>query len=112
MGDKGSIFGVKPSISALRGSGGGLVVAPAETASLLGSQFVSKPCHEQFVTPLSCFPQSLYNYLAFWTPVLLHLLVDLDTYGSVDPLCVFSLFLKMVADIIAPLSIIFRVLIH
>ena len=35
---KGSIFGVKPSICALRGPGCGLVVAPAEKASLLGSQ--------------------------------------------------------------------------
>ena len=33
---------------------------------------------------------------------------DLDTYGGVDPLGVFPLFLKMIADIIAPkLSIIF-----
>ena len=47
----GSIFGVKPSIHALRGPGGGLVVAPAEKASLLGSQFDSKQSREQFVTP-------------------------------------------------------------
>ena len=32
-----SIFGVKPSIPSLRGPGGGLVVAPAEKASHLGS---------------------------------------------------------------------------
>ena len=38
---KCSIFGVKPSIPALRGPGGGLVVAPADKASLLGSQFDS-----------------------------------------------------------------------
>ena len=55
---KDSIFGVKPSIPALRGPGGGLVVAPAEKDSLLGSQKDSKKCREQFVTPLSCFPQS------------------------------------------------------
>ena len=35
---KGSIFGVKPSSPALKGPGGGLVVAPAEKASLLGFQ--------------------------------------------------------------------------
>ena len=44
---KGSIFGVKPSIPALRGLGSGLVVAPAEKVSLLGSQFDSKQCCEQ-----------------------------------------------------------------
>ena len=65
------------------------------------------------MTPLSCFPQSRCNSLAFRTPVLLHLLLDLDTYGGVDPLGVFPLFLKMVADIIAPkLVILFRGLIR
>ena len=99
---KGSIFGVTPSIPALRGLGGGLVVAPAEKASLLGFQFNSKQCREQFVTPLSCFPQSRCDSLAFRTPILLRLLLDLGTYGGVDPSGVFLLFLKMVADIIAP----------
>ena len=47
------------------------------------------------------------------SPVLLRLLLDLDTYGGVDPLGVFPLFLKMVADIIAPkVSIIFLGLIR
>ena len=101
---------MKPSIPALREArrwfGG---VAPAEKASLLSSQFDSKQCREQFVTPLSCFPQSRCNSLAFRTPVLLRLLLFLDTCCGIDPLCVFPLFLNMVADIIAPkLSIIFR----
>ena len=78
---EGSIFGVNPSIHALRGPGGGLVVALAEKALLLGSQFDSKPCHEQFVTYLSCFPQSMCNSYAFRTSVLLRLLPDLDTLG-------------------------------
>ena len=48
----------------------------------------------------------------FWTPVLLHLLLDLDTYGGVEPMGVFPLFLKFFADIIDPkLSFIFCVLI-
>ena len=68
----------------------------------------SKQCREQFVTPLSCFPQFLCNSLAFRTPALLHLLLDHDPYCGFDPFGVFPLFLKMVADIIAPkLSIIF-----
>ena len=47
--------------------------------------------------------------MGFRTPVLLSLLLDLDTYSGVDPLGVFTLFIKMVVDIIAPkLSIIFR----
>ena len=85
-----------------------MVEAPAEKASLLGSQFDSKQRREQLVTPLSCFPQAMCNSLAFRTSVLLRLLLDLDTYGGVDPLCVFPVFLKKVADIIAQkLSIIF-----
>ena len=99
---------MKPSIPALRGPDGGLVLAPAEKAALMGSQLDSKQCREQFVTPLSSFPS-----LAFRTPVHLRLLLDPDTYGCVDPLGVFPLFLKMVADIIAPkLSKKFRWLIH
>ena len=72
-------------------------MAPAEKAFLLNSQFDSK----QVVTPLTCFPQLRCNYVPFWTPVILRLLLDLDTYGGVDHLGVFPLFLKMVADIIA-----------
>ena len=78
------------------------MVAPAEKASLLGSQFDSKQCREQLVTPVSCFPQSRCNSFAFQTSVLLHLLLDLDTYGGVDPLGVFTPFLIKVGDIIAP----------
>ena len=88
---KGLIFGVKPSIPALSGPEVDLVVAPIEKASLLGSQFDSKQCRKQFVTPLSYFPQSRCNSLAFETSVL-RLLLDIDTYGSVDTLGVFPFF--------------------
>ena len=75
----------------------------------VGSKFDGKQCREQFITPLSCLPQSRCNYLAFRTPVLLRLLHDHDTYNGADPLGVFPLFQRMVADIIAPkLSIIFH----
>ena len=51
--------------------------------------------------------------MVFRTYVLLHLLLDLNMYEGVDPLGVFTLFLKKVTDIIAPkLSIIFRRLIR
>ena len=106
---EGSIFGVKLSIPALSGHGGGLVVAPAEKASILISQFDSKQCREQFVTPLSCFPLSGSNSLAFRTSALQRLLLDLDTHGGVDLFGVLPLYLKKVTDIIAPkLNIIFR----
>ena len=37
------------------------------------------------------------------------LLLDLDPYGGTDPLCMFALFLKRTADVMAPrLSVVFR----
>ena len=55
----------------------------------------------------------MFNSFAFRTSALLRLLLDLDTYGGVDPLGVFPLFLKKGADFISPkLSIIFRKLIR
>ena len=60
---KGSIFDVKPSIPALQGPGGGSVVAPDEKALLLGSQFDSKQCREQFCNCSVSFP---WVYLQFF----------------------------------------------
>ena len=86
------------------------MVAPAEKASLLGSQFDSKQCREKFVTPLSCFTPPRCNSFAFRTSILLRLLLNLDTHGGVNPLGVFNVFLKKVADIILPKPIIiFRI---
>ena len=86
---KGLIFSVKLFIPALVEHGGGLVVAP----SLFGSQFDSKQCCEQFVTPMSSFHLSRCNSLTFRTPVRVRLLLDLHTYDGVDPLGVFPLYL-------------------
>ena len=80
---KDQIFGEKPSIPALPGPGCGLVVTPVEKGSLLASQFDSKHCREQFITPLSRFPRSRCNSLAFQTSVLMHLLLGLDTYMGI-----------------------------
>ena len=77
------------------------MVTPAEKASLLGSQFDSKQCRGQFVTPLSCFPQSRCNSSVFRTSVLLRLLLNLETYGGAGPLGVFPLSKKKVVVNIA-----------
>ena len=51
--------------------------------------------------------------MGFRTSVLRRLLLDLDSYDGVDPLGVFPIFFKMVADKVAPkLSVIFRRLIR
>ena len=78
------------------------MVAPPEKAAFLGSQFDSKQCCEQFVSLLSCFLPPRCNSLDFGTPVFLGLLFEFCKNGGVDPLRVFPLILKMVADIISP----------
>ena len=75
----------------------------------LSSVLSIKQCHEQFVTPESCFPQPVCSFSAFRTPVLRRFLLDPDSCicGGVASLGEFSLFNK-VADIIAPqLGVIF-----
>ena len=71
---------MKPSIPAFRGPVGGLEVAPAEKASLLGSQFDNKQCLEQLVSPSSCFlslgeilwPSGLLSFCV-WFLILTHI---------------------------------------
>ena len=109
---KGSIFGVKP-IPALWGPGGGLVVAPAEKASLLGSRFDIKQRREQFVTSLSCFPLLRCNSLALFDLLCSCVCFLILTYGGVDLLGMFLLFQKKIADNIFPKrSVFFRRLIR
>ena len=89
-----NLFDVKPCIPAFREPEGGLVVLLLRmTNSLAQSLTVSSV--KSSLSPLSYFPQSKCN-----SPVLLHLLLELDTYGDVDPLGVFQLFLKMVVDLL------------
>ena len=92
---------MKPSISTLRGLRGGLVVAPAAKSSLMQSQFMAS----SVVSSLSliCLVS-----LSLW-----HLLLGFYMYGGVDPVGVFTLFLKKVEDIVTPKhSIIFLKLIR
>ena len=104
---KGSIFGVKTSIPALRGPGGGLVVTPAEkphswALSLTASSVVS-------CTSLLYLVSLSLDAIIFPSETSALLRLDLDTCGGIDPLDAFPLFLKKVADVVAPkLSIIFR----
>ena len=83
------------------------MVATAEKASLMGSVSSLSLLCLVYVSLYRC------NSLAFRTSVLMRLFLDLDTYGGVDPLGVFSLFLKKVANIIAQKRrIVFRILIR
>ena len=86
---------MKPSTPALREPGGVFTVDPSEKASLLGSRFERAHPSE------------------FRIAVLLRRHLDLAMCRGVDPLGQHPIFLKQVADIIAPkLSTIFRQLIR
>ena len=76
------------------------MVAPVEKSSLLGSQFDSKQCREQFFT-FVLFPSVLVQFFDLPISILVRLLLDFDTNRGDDPLGVFPLFQKKVADIIA-----------
>ena len=96
---------------ALREPEGGLVVmAPTETASLLGSPFHSKQCLEQFV-PLFLLLLLLLIILLFYCVCFL-ILNHMGVFISFGRVWILLL-QKMVADVIAPKqSIIFRRLIR
>ena len=108
---EGTIFDVKNSIPVVRGSRGGLMVDPADKASLLSSQFDSKQCREQLVTPMSCIPPSICAilWLSELLPSCVCFLILICMGESIILLQLLPLFLKKAVDIIAPkLTIIFR----
>ena len=74
-----------PSIPGLRGPGGGLVVTHTDKASL---RFLN------LTVSSSTSSSSLSSCVQFSTPVLIHLLLDLDSYWGIDFLGVLPLFYK------------------
>ena len=82
-------------------------------ADLQSDHFDSNPSREAFELPLTCHPSPSLTTFAFMSREVRHLLLDFDSYGGTDPLCMFSLFLKRTADVMAPhLSVVFRRLVR
>ena len=109
---KTAVFGVSPSIPPLLSSDGSLVSDHNKRARLLMSQFDSKQSRDTVALPPTCHPIASFTKFAFRSKELFIILHDLDEYGGTDPLGMFPLFLKKIADVLAPkLSIIFRKLI-
>ncbi|KAI3381869.1 hypothetical protein SNEBB_010891 [Seison nebaliae] len=110
---KTSVFGSSSLIPALLSSDGALVANSKDKAELLLSHFEAKQSRNIVNTPLTCHPEPSFTKFAFRSKEVRSLLNDLDEYGGTDPVGMFPLFLKKIADILAPkLSVIFRSLIR
>lgn len=106
---KESVFGTESSIPPLMKPGGGLVADPASKAELLSSFFDSKQSREEIGLPQTCHPEPKLTSFAFRSRTVRKLLLDLDSYGGVDPLGFFPLFFKEIANEFSPkLSVLFR----
>ena len=52
--------------------------------------------------PLTCHPSPSLTTFEFRSSEVRHLLLDLNPYGDTDPLSMFPLFLKRIADVMSP----------
>ena len=106
---KSAVFGLSSSLPPLVSEGGGLVCESVDKADLLSDHFYSKQSRKAVYLLLTCHPSLSLTTFAFRSSEVRHLLLDLDPYGSTDPLGMFPLFLKRAADVMAPpLSVVFR----
>ena len=106
---KESVFGTESSLPPLMKPGGALVADPASKADLLSSFFDSKQSREDIGLPHSCPPKPKLSSFAFRSRAVHKLLLNLDSYGGVDPLGFFPLFFKEIAPVFSSkLSVVFR----
>ena len=97
-----AVFGSSLSLPPLVGLGGGLVCESVGKADLLSDHFDSKQSRESVDLLVTCHPSPSLITFAFRSSEVQRLLLDLDPYGSTDPLGMFPLFLKRTADVLAP----------
>ena len=85
-----------------------LVCESVGMADLLLDHFGHKQSREAVDLLLTCHPSPSLTTFAFRSREVRRLLLDLDFYGGIDPLGMFSLFLKRTADVLDPrLSVVF-----
>ena len=78
-------------------------------ADLLSDHFDSKQSRESVDLLVTCHPSPSLITFGFRSSEVKRLLLDLDPYGSTNPLGMFPLFLKRTADVRDPrLSVVFR----
>ena len=74
-------------------------------ADLLPDHFDSKQSRKAIDLQLTCHQSPSLTTFAFRSSEVRRLLLDLDPYGSTDPLGMFSLFHKRTADVLAPVLV-------
>ena len=100
---KPAVFGLTSTLPPLVGGTGGLVCELVGKADLLSDHFWNL-----LVCLLTCHPSTRLTTFAFRSSEVRHLLLDVDLYEGSDSLGRFPLFLKRIADVLAPcLSLVF-----
>ena len=78
-------------------------------ADLLSDHIDGKQSRESVDLLVTCHPSPSLITFAFRSSEVKRFLLDLDPYGGTDPLGMFPLFLKKMADVLAPcLSVVFQ----
>ena len=95
---KSAVFGSGSSLPPMVGPGGGLVCESVGKADLLSDHFDSKQSRESVDLLVTCYPYPSLITLAFRSSEVKRLLLDLDPCGGTDPLGMFPLVLKRMAD--------------
>ena len=110
---KSFLFGEDSSLPPLRSDDGTPKYSPEEKADLLSAFFQSKQCHQDLDLPPTCSPEPILTKCAFRSSEIKSYMLDLDSYGGIDPTGIFPLFFKNNAAILAPkLAFLFRLLIR
>ena len=100
-----AVFSSSSLLPPLVGEGGGQVCESVGKVDLMSNHFDSKQFCEDIDKPLTCHPSPGLTTFAFRSSEVMRLLLDLDPYGHTDSLCMFPLFLKRTADVMAPLLV-------
>ena len=82
--------------------GSGLVCESVGKTDLPSDHFDSKQSREAVDLSLMCHPSPSLTTFALWSSEVRCLLLDLNPYGSTNPLGMFPIFLKRTVDVIAP----------
>ena len=91
---KSAVFGSSSLLPPLVSEGRGLVCESVGNSDLLSDHFDSMQSRDAVELPLTCHPSPSFITFDFILSEVRRLLLDLDPYGSTDPLCMLPLFLR------------------